>query len=74
MTWRMVEFQLLNWTLLLGFQKNNLLTKFQNSTNKGRSVLIALGGADAHVELETGDERAFADEIIRHTERYGLMV
>ncbi|MDM5155931.1 glycosyl hydrolase family 18 protein [Bacillus sp. DX1.1] len=38
----------------------------------GRSVLIALGGADAHIELKTGDEQALADEIIRLVETYGF--
>ncbi|WP_045500292.1 immunoglobulin-like domain-containing protein [Vibrio hyugaensis] len=39
---------------------------------QGRAVLIALGGADAHVELKTGDEQAFAQEIIRLTDKFGF--
>lgn len=40
--------------------------------SQGRSVLLALGGADAHIELRTGQEQAFADEIIRLVEAYGF--
>ncbi|KEK19704.1 chitinase [Bacillus manliponensis] len=39
---------------------------------QGRSVLIALGGADAHIQLKQGDEKALADEIIRLVETYGF--
>ncbi|WP_207695700.1 chitinase family 2 protein [Enterococcus sp. DIV0212c] len=40
--------------------------------SQGRAVLLALGGADAHIQLKTGDEQAFADEIIRQVETYGF--
>ncbi|MEI5993426.1 chitinase [Candidatus Enterococcus mansonii] len=40
--------------------------------SQGRTVLLALGGADAHIQLKTGDEQAFADEIIRQVETYGF--
>ncbi|ANI30527.1 chitinase [Yersinia entomophaga] len=39
---------------------------------QGRAVLISLGGADAHVALNNGQEQAFADEIIRLVETYGF--
>ncbi|MGX7245657.1 glycosyl hydrolase family 18 protein [Enterococcus quebecensis] len=40
--------------------------------SQGRAVLLALGGADAHIQLQKGDEQAFADEIIRQVETYGF--
>ncbi|MGL4826899.1 MAG: immunoglobulin-like domain-containing protein [Vibrionaceae bacterium] len=40
--------------------------------SQGRAVLLALGGADAHIELRKGQEQAFADEIIRQVETYGF--
>ncbi|ELQ12538.1 glycoside hydrolase family 18 protein [Pseudomonas syringae BRIP39023] len=39
---------------------------------QGRAVLISLGGADAHIELYTGQEDALAYEIIRLVETYGF--
>ncbi|WP_241823122.1 glycosyl hydrolase family 18 protein, partial [Vibrio splendidus] len=56
----------------VGLSEEQFIDQIAELNKQGRSVLIALGGADAHVELETGDERAFADEIIRLTERYGF--
>lgn len=40
--------------------------------SQGRAVLISLGGADAHIELKTGDENNLANEIIRLVEAYGF--
>ncbi|WP_299693998.1 immunoglobulin-like domain-containing protein [uncultured Vibrio sp.] len=40
--------------------------------SQGRSVILALGGADAHVEMKTGQEQDFANEIIRLTDEYGF--
>lgn len=40
--------------------------------SQGRAVLISLGGADAHIELKTGDEDRLANEIIRLVETYGF--
>lgn len=40
--------------------------------NQDRVVLISLGGADAHIELQIGDEQALANEIIRLVEVYGF--
>lgn len=39
---------------------------------KGKSVLIALGGADAHIELSKAQEEAFVKEIIRLVDSYGF--
>lgn len=39
---------------------------------QGRAVLLALGGADAHIQLVKGDEQAFANEIIRQVTVYGF--
>ncbi|MHC8367041.1 glycosyl hydrolase family 18 protein [Pseudomonas sp. ZT5P21] len=39
---------------------------------QGRAVLISLGGADAHIALNKGDELALANEIIRLVEVYGF--
>ena len=33
---------------------------------------FALGGADAHIELHSGDEQALATEIIRLVDTYGF--
>ncbi len=40
--------------------------------SQGRAVLISLGGADAHIELKTGDENNLANEIIRLVDTYGF--
>ncbi len=40
--------------------------------SQGRAVLISLGGADAHIELNTGDAPALAEEIVRLVEVYGF--
>lgn len=37
-----------------------------------RAVLISLGGADAHIELHTGQEDDLAHEIVRLVETYGF--
>jgi chitinase/chitodextrinase len=39
---------------------------------QGRAVLLALGGADAHIELTKADEDAFVAEIINQVEKYGF--
>lgn len=39
---------------------------------QGRVVLISLGGADAHIELRTGDENALAERIISLVTTYGF--
>ncbi len=40
--------------------------------SQGTSVILSLGGADAHIELQEGDYIALADEIIRLTDKYGF--
>lgn len=39
---------------------------------EGKTVLIALGGADAHIELTKSQEDAFVKEIIRLVDTYGF--
>lgn len=39
---------------------------------QGRPVLLTLGGADAHIELTSGQEEGLAYEIIRLVETYGF--
>ncbi len=55
-----------------GLTEAQFIQEISDINAQGRSVLIALGGADAHIELVTGDERAFADELIRLTDKYGF--
>lgn len=40
--------------------------------SQGRKVLISLGGADAHIELQTHQENAFVNRIIELTDRYAF--
>ena len=40
--------------------------------SQGRSVIISLGGADAHISLQKGQEEDLAYEIIRLVETYGF--
>lgn len=55
-----------------GLTEQTFIQQIEDLNKQGRSVLLALGGADAHVELRTGDEHAFANEIIRLTDHYGF--
>lgn len=55
-----------------GMSKSQFIEQIALLNSQGRSVLLALGGADAHIELRTGQEQAFADEIIRLVETYGF--
>ncbi|MCG7496595.1 DUF5011 domain-containing protein [Vibrio sp. Of7-15] len=52
--------------------EQEFIDSIKEMNNQGRSVLLALGGADAHIELQKGDEAAFAQEIIRLTDLYGF--
>nr|WP_241214468.1 immunoglobulin-like domain-containing protein [Vibrio alfacsensis] len=56
----------------IGLSEQQFIDQIETLNQQGRSVLIALGGADAHVELKAGDEHAFAQEIIRVTDKYGF--
>ena len=52
--------------------EQEFIDEIADLNNEGRTVLISLGGADAHIELVTGQEQALADEIIRLTDKYGF--
>ncbi|MFV8409934.1 immunoglobulin-like domain-containing protein [Vibrio owensii] len=56
----------------IGLSEQQFIDQIGALNQQGRAVLIALGGADAHVELKTGDEQAFAQEIIRVTDKFGF--
>ncbi|MGL6121522.1 MAG: glycosyl hydrolase family 18 protein, partial [Shewanella sp.] len=56
----------------IGLTEAQFIDQISELNRQGRSVLIALGGADAHIELRNGQEQAFADEIIRLVETYGF--
>ena len=55
---------------------NKTDTEFRAEISKlnaeGKSVLIALGGADAHIELKKSQETDFVNEIIRLVDTYGF--
>lgn len=55
---------------------NKTDTEFRAEISKlnaeGKSVLIALGGADAHIELKKSQESDFVNEIIRLIDTYGF--
>ncbi|MFB2865935.1 immunoglobulin-like domain-containing protein [Aeromonas sp. MdU4] len=55
-----------------GMSESQFIEQIATLNSQGRAVLLALGGADAHIELRTGQEQAFADEIIRLVETYGF--
>ncbi|WP_420812227.1 immunoglobulin-like domain-containing protein [Photobacterium salinisoli] len=56
----------------IGLSDAEFISQISALNAQGRSVLLALGGADAHIELKAGDEVAFADEIIRLVDTYGF--
>ena len=56
----------------IGLSEQQFIDQIEALNQQGRAVLIALGGADAHVELRIGDEQAFAQEIIRLTDKFGF--
>lgn len=56
----------------IGLSESQFIEQIAELNRQGRSVLLALGGADAHIELRTGQEQAFANEIIRLVEQYGF--
>lgn len=63
-------------TLLTFKPYNKTDTEFRAEISKlnaeGKSVLIALGGADAHIELKKSQESDFVNEIIRLVDTYGF--
>lgn len=56
----------------IGLTEADFIAQIDMLNSQGRSVLLALGGADAHIELLSGDEEALAAEIIRLTDLYGF--
>ena len=56
----------------IGLSESQFITQIAELNAQGRAVLLALGGADAHIELRSGQEQALADEIIRLVEQYGF--
>ncbi|CNI01869.1 glycosyl hydrolase family 18 protein [Yersinia pekkanenii] len=59
------------------FTPNNMTTaEFRAQVDilheRGQTVLISLGGADGHIELQNGQENALAAEIIRLVDTYGF--
>ena len=56
----------------IGLSEQQFINQISQLNSQGRSVLLALGGADAHIEMLNGDEQAFANEIIRLVEKYGF--
>lgn len=56
----------------VGMSESQFIEQIAELNRQGRAVLLALGGADAHIELRKGQEQAFADEIIRLVEVYGF--
>ncbi|CEO39441.1 immunoglobulin-like domain-containing protein [Photobacterium kishitanii] len=55
-----------------GLTESQFIAQIKLLNDQGRAVILALGGADAHVELQKGDEDAFAAEVIRLTDLYGF--
>ncbi|GLT18388.1 hypothetical protein GCM10007938_21670 [Vibrio zhanjiangensis] len=56
----------------IGMSEEEFKDQIAQLNAQGRSVQIALGGADAHIELRKGDEQALANEIIRLVDTYGF--
>lgn len=56
----------------IGLTESQFIDQISELNRQGRSVLIALGGADAHIELRLGQEQDLAEEIIRLVEQYGF--
>ncbi len=56
----------------IGMSESEFIEQIAKLNNQGRAVLLALGGADAHIALRKDQEQAFADEIIRLVETYGF--
>ncbi|MGL5757256.1 immunoglobulin-like domain-containing protein [Plesiomonas sp.] len=55
-----------------GISESQFIAQITELNNQGRAVLLSLGGAEGHIVLQTGQEQAFADEIIRLVDRYGF--
>ena len=55
----------------IGLSEEEFKAQIAELNAQGRSVQLALGGADAHIELHSGDEQALA-KIIRLVDTYGF--
>ncbi|WP_298774224.1 immunoglobulin-like domain-containing protein [uncultured Shewanella sp.] len=56
----------------LGITEDDFIQQISDLNEQGRSVVLSLGGADAHIELSSGDETALANEIIRLVDTFGF--
>ncbi|AIW21725.1 DUF5011 domain-containing protein [Vibrio coralliilyticus] len=56
----------------LGMSEQDFIKQIGELNAQGRSVLISMGGANAHIAMQSGDEQPLAEEIIRLTELYGF--
>ncbi len=55
-----------------GMSEEEFKQQIAELNKQGKSVLISLGGADAHIELVKGQEYDLAAEIIRLVDTYGF--
>ncbi|WP_283107079.1 immunoglobulin-like domain-containing protein [Shewanella surugensis] len=56
----------------LNITQSEFIQQIADLNEQGKSVLLSLGGADAHIEMNSGDEIALANEIITLIETYGF--
>ena len=56
----------------LGMSEQDFIKQIGELNAQGRSVLISMGGANAHIAMQSGDEQPLAEEIIRLTDLYGF--
>ena len=48
----------------IGLSEAEFKKQIEDLNKQGRTVLISLGGADAHIELHSGQQDALTNEII----------
>jgi len=56
----------------VGMSEDEFKNEIAELNSQGRAVVLALGGADAHIAFQPGDTESFAQEIIRLVEEYGF--
>ena len=56
----------------VGMSDEQFIEQIKLLQSQGRLVVLSLGGADAHIELQKNDVNDFANEIIRLTDYYGF--